>query len=341
VTKGSDLMMRGKSLTYALITPARNEERFIEGTIQSVISQSVLPRRWVIVSDGSTDRTDEIVSRYLPKHPWMALVRRPEHAERHFGAKVRSFNSGYEKLASDDYDIIGNLDADITFEKDYFEFLLGKFAEDSRLGVAGTPFVEKTSQYDYRFTSVDHVSGACQLFRRRCFEEIGGYTPVRGGGIDWIAVTTARMKGWKTRTFLERVCQHHRPMGTATTGRLMASYRLGMQNYYLGGHPLWQLFRAGHQAMRKPYLVGGLLLLAGYGWGLIRGLSRPVSPELIQFHRHEQMQRLRRGLLRAVGRAEAWRPHEPSRAAVPITRNGRVAAGADLRHVGRHERDRA
>lgn len=285
--------MRPEHLTYVLITPARNEERFIESTIESVISQTVLPRRWVIVSDGSTDRTDEIVRDYAGRHAWIEFTRRPEHPERHFAAKVRCFNSGLERLRELDYDIIGNLDADITMEKDHFELLLGKFAEDARLGVAGTPFVEGEVVYDYRYTNVEHVSGACQLFRRECFEEIGGYVPVAGGGIDWIAVTTARMKGWRTRTFLERVCHHHRPMGTATAGRLAAWYRLGRQDYSLGGHPLWQVCRASFQMTRKPYVLGGLLLLAGYVGGAVRGVARPVSPELVRFHRSEQAERLR------------------------------------------------
>ncbi len=280
-------------LSYVVITPARNEERFIEGAIESMIAQTVLPRRWVVVSDGSTDRTDEIVRRYLPAYPWIELVRRPESQQRHFGAKVRCFNSGYEKVLTYDYDIIGNLDADITFEKDYFEFLLEKFAADPRLGVAGTPFIEGDVRYDYRFASTDHVSGACQLFRRECFEEIGGYVPVPGGGIDWIAVTTARMKGWRTRTFLDRVCHHHRPMGTASSGRLRAFYRLGRQDYCLGGHPLWQMCRAGFQMTRRPYVLGGLLVLGGYLGGLIGRAERPVSAELMRFHRGEQMQRLR------------------------------------------------
>lgn len=287
-------MTSSKSLTYALITPARNEERFIEGTIESVIGQTVLPRRWVIVSDGSTDRTDEIVGKHAARHSWIELVRRPEHADRHFAAKVRCFNSGYDQVHGRDYDIIGNLDADITFEKDYFEFLLAKFAEDSRLGVAGTPFVEGGVSYDYRFTNVEHVSGACQLFRRECFEEIGGYVPVAGGGVDWIAVTTARMLGWRTRTFLERVCHHHRPMGTASSGIIKALYRLGRQDYFLGGHPLWEICRAGFQMTRKPYALGGLVLLAGFSWALVGGTGRPISPELVKFHRAEQMQRLRR-----------------------------------------------
>jgi len=292
--------MQPQLLAYVLITAARNEEGFVEQTIRSVVSQNLLPRRWVIVSDGSNDRTDDIVRKYLAEYPWMELIRMPERRDRHFAAKVQCFNAGYERLRGEDFDIIGNLDADITFEGDYFEFLLAKFAADPTLGVAGTPFVEGTVSYDFRFASVEHVSGACQLFRRQCFEEIGGYVPVPGGGIDWIAVTTARMKGWKTRTFVERVCHHHRPMGTASRGKLKACFVLGRQDYYLGGHPVWQLFRGCFQMVRKPYLVGGLFLLAGYWWAWITGVERAVSPELMRFHRREQMQRLRLGLLKAI-----------------------------------------
>lgn len=292
-TSRSTIAMNAQALTYVLITPARNEQRFLEQTIQSVCSQTLLPQKWVIVSDGSTDGTDDIVRRYLPDHPWMELVRMPEHRDRHFAAKVQCFNAGYERVQGDNFDVIGNLDADITFDKGYFEFLLAKLAEDPKLGVVGTPFVEGTTSYDFRFTNVQHVSGACQLFRRECFEQIGGYMQVKGGGIDWIAVTTARMKGWKTRTFAEQACYHHRPMGTASTGKLTAIFLLGKQDYYLGGHPLWQVFRACYQMIRKPYVGGGLALLAGYVWSWAKGVERPISPDLIRFHRCEQLQRLK------------------------------------------------
>jgi glycosyltransferase involved in cell wall biosynthesis len=285
-------------VSYVLVTPARNEEQFIEGTLEAVCAQSVRPRRWVVVSDGSTDRTEEIVQWYADRHDWIELVRKPPRVERHFAAKVDCFNAGYARLAGMTYEIIGNLDADITFEKDYLEFLIGKFVEDDRLGVAGTPFVENGAQYDYRFTNVEHVSGACQLFRRACFEDIGGYRPVKGGGIDWIAVTTARMRGWKTRTFVDRVCLHHRPMGTAASTAFRALYRLGQQEYVLGGHPLWQVCRAGFQTTRRPYVLGGLLVLAGYVSALMRQIERPVPPELVAFHRREQMARLRRAVAR-------------------------------------------
>ena len=282
------------NFSYVLITPARNEEVNVERLIQSVMSQTVLPAKWVIVSDGSTDRTDEIVQQFLKENAWIELLRMPEHRDRHFAAKVNCFNAGFKKVKDIKYDIIGNLDADISFEEDYFEFLLNKFADIPELGVAGTPFVEGSSHYDYRFTNIEHVSGACQLFRRGCFEEIGGYIPIKSGGIDWTAVTTARMKGWKTRTFTEKTCFHHRKIGTGNTNQLGSWLRHGRKDYYLGGHPLWQIFRSLYQMKHKPYILGGGLLFFGYIWAFLNRVERPVSRELMMFHRGEQMQRLKK-----------------------------------------------
>lgn len=280
-------------MKYILISPARNEEANIDKTLKSVVSQTVLPVRWIIVSDGSTDRTDEIVKQYLEKNPWIELIRMPEHKDRQFAAKVHGFNAGYEKVKDIEYDIIGNLDADVSFDKDYFDFLLDKFMKMPDLGVGGTPFVEDSVQtYDYRFTNIEHVSGACQLFRRECFEEIGGYVPVKGGGIDWIAVTTARMKGWKTRTFTEKTLFHHRKMGTGKGNILKARYRLGKEDYYIGNHPLWEIARGFYQMKSKPYILSGVLLLFGYFTSCLMRNKKISSPDLIKFVRNEQMKRL-------------------------------------------------
>jgi poly-beta-1,6-N-acetyl-D-glucosamine synthase len=279
---------------YVLITPARNEGDFIEDTIQSVISQTLLPEKWIIVSDGSTDRTDEVVEKYLSSHFWMDLLRMPEHGERHFGSKARCFNAGYEKVRGLKYDVIGNLDADITFEPDYFEFLLDRFRESPELGVAGTPFVEESFKYDYRFTNIEHVSGACQLFRRECFEDVGGYIPIKGGGIDWTAVTTARMKGWRTRTFTEKTCLHHRKIGSYKSGVFRTNFKVGEKDYVLGNHPLWQCFRAFYQMTKRPLFLGGLSLFLGYAWAAVKGVERPISAQLIQYSRREQMTRLKK-----------------------------------------------
>jgi biofilm PGA synthesis N-glycosyltransferase PgaC len=282
-------------LTYVLITPARNEGKFIEQTIQSVIQQTVRPAKWVIVSDGSTDNTDEVVTSYATEHEWIELVRMPVRRERTFAGKVQAFNAGLERMKNEPYDVICSLDGDISFDKDYFSFLLQKLVENPKLGLVGTPFKDGDSPiYDYRFVSIEHVSGACQVFRRQCFEEIGGYVPVKGGGIDHVAVMTARMKGWKTRTFTGKVCQHHRVMGTAEHSVLKARFRNGSKDYTLGGHPIWQLFRMFYQMTKRPLVIGGLALMSGYTWALVRRVERPVSSELVAFRRREEMLRLRK-----------------------------------------------
>jgi len=280
-------------LAYVLITPARNEEAFIEQTIKSVVSQTILPFKWVIVSDGSTDATDDIVKKYTVDHQWIELVRMPERGERHFAGKVHAFNAGYAKVRDLNYDIIGNLDADISFDNDYFEFLLTKVEQNPKLGVAGTPFIEDSATpYNYRFTSIEHVSGACQLFRRECFEAIGGYKPFRRGGIDLVAVITARMKGWQTRTFTEKTCFHHRKMGSAIQKDLVAIFRGGKGDYVMGVDPVWELFRTFYQMTRRPLVLGGLYRLAGFVWAMATRMEILVPDELAEFRKKEQRKRL-------------------------------------------------
>jgi glycosyltransferase involved in cell wall biosynthesis len=277
----------------ALITPARNEAQFIELTIQSVIAQTVRPVRWVIVSDGSTDGTDQIVAKYLRDNPWMELVKMPPRTERHFAGKVYAFNAGLARLTESDYDVIGNLDADITFDEEYFEFLLRKFAENPRLGVGGTPFQDEGTSYDYRIVSTQHVSGACQLFRRECFTEIGGYLPSRAGGVDLMAVTTARMKGWQTRAFLEKTSIHHRKMGSAKHGQLSGAFDGGRVDYLLGCDPLWQLGRSAYRTVtERPLILSGSLCLAGYLWAFVTRQEKVAPPELVRFRRSEERGRL-------------------------------------------------
>ena len=152
--------------------------------------------------------------------------------------------------------MIASLDADISLDPEHFAFLAARLADDPRLGLVGVPFQDRFA-YDYRVVSIEHVSGACQVFRRACFEDIGGYVPAPSGGIDHIAVMTARMKGWKTRTFTEKVCAHHRDIGSAEHNVLAAKFRVGGLDYRLGGHPLWELFRTAYQMTRRPILVGG------------------------------------------------------------------------------------
>lgn len=288
-------MNSNKSLSYIIITPAYNEEQHIEKTINSVLLQTVAPMRWMIVSDGSTDNTDAIINQYSSKNSWIEFLRLPEHKNRNFASKANCFNAAFEMVKNLEYDIIGNLDADISFESDYFGFLLNKFNENPKLGVAGTPFIEDSKQYyNYNFTNIEHVSGACQLFRKQCFEEIGGYEPIKSGGIDWVAVTTARMKGWKTQTFTEKNCIHHRQIGTGNNNALKMKFRYGQKDYLFGGHPLWQLFRSIYQMKSRPYIIGGLLIFWGYAWSALLREKRTISKELMRFNRSEQVERLKK-----------------------------------------------
>src|SRR5438105_3231319 len=265
-------------MKYVLITPARNEARLITKTLDSMVAQTLLPERWVIVDDGSTDRTAELIQSYSKRFPWIELAHRVQRADRNFAGKVHAFNIGFERVSSLPFEVIGNLDADLSFDPDYLEFLMQKFFEDARLGVAGTPFIE--NGYDSAkdsFEGENHVAGGCQLFKRECFQDIGGYIPNRAGGIDWIAVTTARMKGWKTRSFPEKRFHHYRTLGTAGRSSAAASFSYGEKDYYLGGSPIWELFRVAYRMTKQPVLIDGLALLSGYCWAALRRMKRPIT----------------------------------------------------------------
>jgi len=282
-------------MKYVLITSARNEQAFIAKTLDSVSAQSQLPERWVIVDDGSTDRTAEIVNRYAKNFSWIVLIRNPKREDRNFAAKANAVNTALAQIQDIEFDVLGNLDADVSFERDYMEFLMRKFSADPKLGVAGTPFTQEGDYDSTRdsFEGENFVAGPCQLFRRDCFREIGGYSASPAGGVDWIAVMTARLKGWKTKSFAEKRFHHHRSMGTAEKSPIAALFSYGQKDYYLGGSPLWQSFRVTYRLVKKPYLIGGLALLGGYVWAAIKRVKRPISPELVRFNRAEQMKKLK------------------------------------------------
>lgn len=235
---------------------------------------------------------------YVVKHRWIELLRMPERRERHFGGKVHAFNAGYARVRALAFDVIGNLDGDSSFGPDYLEYLLGKFAENPRLGVAGTNYVEdswdKSLKHDYRFANIEDVTGQCQLFRREAFEAIGGYQPSKHGGVDLIATVSARMQGWETRVYTERVLIHHRQQGTAQFQRFLVELSNGRKDYMFGSHPLWEICRATYRLTKKPLVLGGCLLLTGYFAAMLKGTKKVVSPEFAAFRRNEQMARLGR-----------------------------------------------
>ena len=292
-------------MKYVLITSARNEEAFIGMTLGCVAAQTQLPERWIVVDDGSSDRTAEIVESYSKKLPWLTLIRNPKRASRNFAAKADAVNAAVAQMQDVGFDVLGNLDADVSFEPDYMGFLMQKFAGDPKLGVAGTPFTQAGGYDSTRdsFEGEGFVAGPIQLFRRDCFREVGGYVASPAGGVDWIAVMTAKMKGWTARSFDGKRFHHHRLMGTAQKGPVAALFAYGQKDYYLGGSPIWQLFRVAYRLAKKPYLIGVLALLAGYVWAAVRRVKRPIPPELVRFNRAGQMKKLGM-ILRSIIRME-------------------------------------
>ena len=175
--------------SYVLITPARNEAHFIELTLQSVVAQTVLPLKWVIVINGSTDDTETVVRKYATDYSWIELVCMTGSGERSFAGKVLAFNAGYARVANLDFDVVASLDGDISFDPDYFSFLLGKLAADPTLGLVGT-LSKRLRRRLLRLPVRQHRARlrCLPVFRRQCFEGIGGYKPLKGGGIDYLAV---------------------------------------------------------------------------------------------------------------------------------------------------------
>lgn len=281
------------SREYVLVTAAYNEESYIETTINSVLAQTVLPKRWVIVSDASTDRTDEIVQTYARTHPFIELLRIQEDHARNFVAQVHAINLGCSKLRQCDYHFIANLDADISFESTYYDQLLAKFDEDPRLGIAGGFIYEKRNgSFENRpLNNKLSVAHALQMFRRECFESIGGYVAMPYGGPDWHAEVNARMHGWHVEAFPEFHVSHYRPTGSAD--RILRHwFRQGRMDYSMGCGPLFEIARLGHRISSKPLVLGALTRLGGFLYGYLRREERPVTPEFIEFLRREEAHRV-------------------------------------------------
>jgi len=287
----NDISRNGKS--YVLVTAAYNEEKYLPATIASIVAQELQPRKWIIVSDGSTDRTDEIVLEQAARFPFIQLWRITEEHARDFTAQVNAINTGFDQLKEIDYEFIGNVDADVSFEPDYFRRLLGEFEQDSTLGLAGG-FIHEAQNGVFsprtanRERSVPH---AVQTFRRECFEEVGRYLPLKYGGPDWHAEVMARMRGWRVQSIRELKVLHHRPTGTA--GNVVRyKYRQGKLDYSFGSHPLFEVIKCLRRFPERPFAVGGAARLIGFVGSYLSNDPRLVSEEFVAFLRNEQKQRL-------------------------------------------------
>jgi poly-beta-1,6-N-acetyl-D-glucosamine synthase len=279
---------------YVLVTAAYNEEAYIGRTIESIVAQTVLPDRWAIVSDGSMDRTDEIVNSYAARYPFIQLVRITEEHPRNFAAQVFAINYGYRQLQKRDFEFIANVDSDVSFEPTYFSRLLKRFGEDPSLGLAGGYIHEKRNgQFEVRpMNSERSVAHAVQMFRRECFDAIGGYLALPYGGPDWYAQVSARMHGWQVRAFPDLPVCHYRPTGGADRP-FPGLYRQGRMDYSVGSYPPFEVLKIVRRFQAKPYVIGALVRLSGFLTGYLRREKRPVSQEFVRFLRAEERSRFR------------------------------------------------
>ncbi len=289
-----------KDQAYVLISACRNEEAYIDGLFDTIAAQTVRPAQWLIVDDGSTDGTSEKTAARLRHMPGVQVVRIPKGHARSFTSQVFAAQHGYELVRSGSWRFIGFLDADIRFEPDYYERLLGEFDADPRLGLGGGIVLDKyAAGFDnLRGGSEDyHVAGGVQFFRRECFEQVGGYVAIPGGGQDVIADVMAMMRGWKVRTFPDLKVEHLRPEGYAKDHVLARGLKWGRKFYLLGYHPLFYLGQCARRLGRRPVVLGSVCQALGFGVAMLRHEPRPVTPEFVRFHRQAQMRRLRHKLV--------------------------------------------
>ena len=278
-----------------LVTAARNEKDFIELTIKSVVAQTVMPLTWVIVSDCSVDGTDELVCSYAKKYPFIRFVRVDERSERNTAAKVNAIYEGIKALGRTDYTYFGNLDADISFGENYFETLLQRFEHDAELGIIGGRIYQMNTRRNRALeadASTESVAGAVQFFRRSCFDQIGGYLSIPGGMEDGIAEITARYYGWKTRSYRDLPVVHHRELGTVGRSVYRARFNSGLTEYVVGYAFAYHMIRALSRIVERPYLMGTLLVIAGYMWGLLSRQRKVLPNAIIRFIRREQVTKL-------------------------------------------------
>lgn len=263
-----------RSPRYIIVSPVKDEERYVERTLRSVIGQTLKPVLWVIVDDGSRDSTSAIIHRYLPKNPFIRLVRNPNAGVRQPGsAVIRAFNCGYESIGPMDYDFIVKLDCDLSFGPDYFESLLGKFMVDRQLGIASGVYHEVGKDGSWREVAMPlyHAAGASKVIRRKCFEEIGGF--IVAAGWDTVDEIRAMAIGWKTGHFSDLKMKHHKSEGSGI-GTLRTSIMHGQIYYLTGGGKLFFLLKFLHRMGSKPYVIGGFALL----WGYLKPLRERKAP---------------------------------------------------------------
>lgn len=280
---------------YILITSARNEEKFIEATIKSVLDQTIKPLKWIIVSDHSNDRTDEIISKYSGKDSFIQLIKLEGEQRRDFASKVFAIQKAYNLVKDIEFDFIGILDADITFQPNYYESILHEFDQNERLGIAGGGFYDVFENKRIKIPFSPYiVRGAVQLFRKLCFNDVGGFLPLKWGGEDTIACTIARMKGWEIQTFESIIVLHHRKTGSVGENILQINYHLGKRDYHRGLITLAQFLKSLSRITDNPFLLGGLSQIAGYWSCKLKKEKLILDDQTLNYIKQEQIIRIKK-----------------------------------------------
>jgi len=281
--------------SYVIVTAAHNEEDNLDRLFGCVLEQTVKPLVWIIVSDGSTDKTDEIARRYAGETPWMRFVRREKpdqerrRVEKVAPGKVAAVEMALTSLSGVEYEYFANLDADVTFEPSYYEQVLQRFESDRSLGIAGgmiRSILPDGMEARGGFKNPEAVGGPIQMFRRKCYEDIGGYKPY--GHEDGLACADARRKGWAVRSFPDIWANQHVPTkGYASTiaSKVPTCFYLGKMNYVLR-MPLWfGTLMALRESCHKPFVLAGSSMLAGHLWAMIL-FKRKIPKDVSSWRNH-------------------------------------------------------
>ena len=281
---------------YVLITPVYNEEELVGRVIESVIAQTITPKKWLIVDDDSTDRTGDIIKKYEREYDFIEYypVQRTG-IQNYYSRRTEVFLMGFEKLKQMEFDFLAALDADLSMEPTYYESILREFDQNPKLGIASGVYINYVNGHLQKIVR-DHIStpGGLQMFNRTCYESIGGYKPLKYGGDDSLMDIRARMKGWQTRSFPQYTAIHWRPIGSRLVNNvLMAKFKQGFAEYCLGTHPIFMLAKSLRRIfIERPYFFGSIARLSGYFYSCLKRGEREIPDAVLNFVRKEQMRRL-------------------------------------------------
>lgn len=292
-------MSAGTSPSILVISPVKDEAEFLERTIASMVAQTCRPSRWVIVNDGSADRTGEIADAAAAEHPWISVLHRPRGAARRVGpGVVEAFYAGLECYPLSDFEYVCKLDGDLEFSPLYFATLMERFAANPRLGtISGKCLVRVGGRVVPERTGDGFSHGVAKLYRRECFEQIGGF--VREVMWDGIDCHRCRMLGWEAVSDAdpELAILHLRQMGSSHRSVYHGRLRWGRGQYFMGTHPLYLLGIAAYRMAERPWVLGGACILLGYLGAWVSG-HRRYGDAAFRRHLHEwQFRELRDRLL--------------------------------------------